>query len=67
VSQLLITDAMLDDAAQALKEHRRTKRGCSCGSTTTDVKRHQAEVVADAIAPPLVAEMMDLLAEVRAS
>lgn len=63
MSQLLITDTMLDDAAAALKAHRRTKRGCSCGSTT-DVHRHQAEVMADAIAPPLVAEMMDLLGQV---
>lgn len=60
----LITDAMLDDAAQALKGHRVRRGRCSCGATTP-VERHMAEVVAGSVTPPIVAEVMDLLAEVR--
>lgn len=59
----LITDDMLDDAARALKGHRVRRGRCSCGSTTS-VDRHMAEVVADAVAPTLVAEMMELLTQV---
>lgn len=66
MSQLLITDDMLDDVATALGRHRKVRKNrCSCGSETP-VDRHLAEVMADIVAPVLVAEMMDLLGRVRA-
>lgn len=66
VSQLLITDAMLDDVAMVLAQHRKVRKNrCSCGSETPG-DRHLAEVMADVIAPVLVAEMMDMLGEIRA-
>lgn len=65
MSQSLITAAMLDDAAAALSGHQLSKRRCSCGAAP--VTRHLAEVMAEAIAPALVAEIMALLGQVAAS
>ena len=66
MSQVLITEAMLDEAAAALKPHRVQRGKCTCGATMP-VARHHAEVVADAIAPALVAEIMTLLTAVTAA
>ncbi len=67
MSQSLITAEMLDDAAETLKGHKVRRGRCSCGSTTPSTasyQRHQAEVVAEAIAPALVADIMQLVTTV---
>lgn len=62
----LITGAMLDAAADALAGHGTPPVGetCLCGHRGTPVRRHLAEIVANAIGPALAVEMMSVLAGV---
>ncbi len=62
----LITGEMLDAAADALVGHGTPPAGetCLCGHSGTPVRRHLAEIVANAIGPALSVELMSVLAEV---
>lgn len=62
----LITAAMLDAATEALVGHGTRPEGetCICGYNATPVRRHLAELAANAIAPPLSTELTSVLAQV---
>ena len=65
----LITDDMLGTAADALEGHgmaSRTSTSCICGHKETPVRRHLAQIVADAVAPSLTQEVMAMLVEFMA-
>jgi hypothetical protein len=59
---------MLDAAADALQGHGTRPEGdtCLCGHSGTPVRRHLAEIVANAIGPALSVEVMSALSEALA-